>query len=191
MSWILLLVSVALAGDRPTTRVPSPDRDEPGATGSAPAPAPAEALPAEAVPAPAPAEILAAAIPAETETGPGCLKPVTVVRDAEATPDTLYNSLSARLVNACGQPVISYAGAITFSSQKGPISQSFGIYSAGGVPLEGAQARWRFRVLSTAEDIWLYTAPAGSMSWSWTPGYVLLADGTVYRSEAKLPDARR
>lgn len=205
----LCLSTLALAGDRPTSRVPSPDRDASSAPAStapaAPTTAPAASTTAstapaavagpqaspESVPQPDPAAILAAAVPAETETGPGCLKVVSVTKTAEITQDALYNAFNARLVNACGQPVISYAGALSFQSQKGPISQSLGVYSAGGVPLEGTQATWRFRVLQTAEDIWLNTAPTSSMSWSWTTGYVLLADGTVYRGEEKIPDARR
>ena len=201
--WVALMMSgLALADERPSSRVPSPSREGSTAPSAAPAqaatqptaqPAPQAAGIAspESVPEPDPATILANAIPAETETGAGCLKVVSVTKTAETTQEALYNTFSARLINACGQPVISYAGALSFTSQKGMISQSLGVYSAGGVPLEGAQATWRFRVLSTAEDIWLHTAPTASMSWSWTTGYVLLADGTVYRGEGKLPEARR
>lgn len=204
----LWLSATSVAGERPSGRVPSPDR-EAGASATAPTSAPTAAPPAApsdlAIPAPeAPAEptteaaptldpsaVIQAAVPAETETGPGCLKVTSVTKTADLGKDALYSVFNVRLLNACGQPVLSYAGTLSFTSKKGPISQSMGIYSVGGVPLEGAPAMWRFRVVQTAEDIWLNTAPTASMSWSWTSGYVLLDDGTVYRGDAPIPDARR
>lgn len=195
MGPIIWVSAVLLAADRPAARVPSSDRGQPSgeaAPASAPTGAPAEAQATpEAPPSPSPDQILSSAVPVETEVGPGCLKLVSLNKGSETASDALYTTFGGRLINACGQPVVSYAGALTFTSQKGPISQALGVYSAGGVPLEGANASWRFRVLSTAEDIWLHTAPSASMSWSWTTGYVLLADGTVYKGDKPIPDARR
>lgn len=195
MGPIIWVSAVLLAADRPATRVPSSDRGQPSseaAPASAPTGAPAEAQATpEAPPSPSPDQILSSAVPVETESGPGCLKLVSLNKGSETASDALYTTFGGRLINACGQPVVSYAGALTFTSQKGPISQALGVYSAGGVPVDGANASWRFRVLSTAEDIWLHTAPSASMSWSWTTGYVLLADGTVYKGDKPIPDARR
>lgn len=199
MGSIIWVSAFLLAADRPAERVPSTDRGQ-QASGSAPA-APQSSAPASAPTATQPTpeapssltpdQIISTAIPVETEAGPGCLKLVSLNKGSETSSDALYTTFTGRLINACGQPVVSYAGALTFTSQKGPISQSLGVYSAGGVPVDGANASWRFRVLSTAEDIWLQTAPSASMSWSWTAGYVLLADGTVYKGDKPIPDARR
>ena len=135
--------------------------------------------------------IAAGAVPAAPVSGPDCLRVTAVSKSVDTEPAAVVLGLTTTLVNTCGQPVLTYADRLEFSSTKGAVGQAIGIYSTGGVPLEGATTTWRFGVQATVEDIWLSSAPTASMSWTWSTGYVMLADGTVYRGEVVLPDARR
>ena len=202
--WVSLgavgLSGVALAAERPASRVPSPSRD--ASPTPAPPAAPAETVETQIVRVEAnsgsgattadPARLSAAgAVPAAPVVGPACLSVSAVSKSVENEPSAVILSVATTLVNTCGQPVLSYAGRLEFRSTRGAVSQAIGIYSAGGVPLDGTSTTWRFGVAATVEDIWLSSAPTASMSWTWTAGYVMLADGTVYRGDVVLPDARR
>lgn len=179
---VMLLWGVALAAGRPAERVPSASRA--GET----APVQTTSTSTNVNP---PAMVPAATVPPALVAGPECLGVSAVSKTSESDASAVTLILGTTLVNTCGQPVLAYAGRLEFSSTRGTISQAIGIYSTGGVPAQGGSATWRFGVQATVEDIWLNAAPTASMSWTWTTATVLLADGTVYRGEVVLPDARR
>lgn len=100
-----------------------------------------------------------------------------------------YTRIQSRVFNKCGKVVLAFGGSLELRDQQGLMRTQVGLWSShANIPINGYVAEnWDFRVLVKAEDIWLYAVPQQSLLWSWTTSFVLLSDGTVYRSDVPLP----
>lgn len=171
-SLILVLFALslpALSGDRPAERVPS---------GGAPQGAPAMAATSSE------------AVSSEVLHGPECLSVTRVDKTPAPGEYGDYTQIQARVANQCGQRVLAYGGRLELQSSKGPMSTTLGLWSSNAnlAPANSAAGSWKFRVGVEAADIWLYAAPQQSLTWSWATSFVLLSDGTVYRSDVPMPE---